>query len=474
MPRLLAIDDSITVLRTLERLLRARGHALVTVESGEEALARVVSEAPDLVLCDVQMPGIGGFETLRRLGQAIPGTPVIIMTGLNDVETAVRAFKLGAVDFIVKPFEEAKLHAAIDSALEVRAAPRGSQPGAAGAPVGESAPFREAMDLAVRYARPDINILLEGETGTGKELFARAIHAASKRRAGPFVPVDCSMLAESLIESELFGHEKGAFTGAAAARIGQFERADGGTLFLDEVGNLSYGVQAKLLRVLQERTFERVGGRETRRLDIRVVSAANVDLRQAGQRGAFRTDLYYRLAEATIGLPPLRERPGDVRRLAEHFVARYAVEFEAPVRGISAAALARLEAHAWPGNVRELENVVKAAVVLASGVVEPDHLRALLEASAGPRPSRPTPAAALDVGPPSERPPDSLRVEMDIPVAPLDLKAFVAHASERAEQVFLEALVRQGRHSQAHLAKLMNVDPKTLRAKLRKYGLDGG
>jgi DNA-binding NtrC family response regulator len=474
MSNVLAVDDDLSILRALERILRREGHVVTTADSGEAALATVGSARPDVILLDVEMGGIDGLETLTRLGQQAPSVPVIIMTAKNDVDTAVHAFKRGAFDFVVKPFVEAKLLAALRAATAQR-----REPTADGAPtlVGESPRFREVMDLAVRLAKPDINILLEGETGTGKELFARAIHAASGRRKGPFIAVDCSMLAENLIESELFGHEKGAFTGAIATRIGHFERADGGTLFLDEVGNLSLHVQAKLLRTLQERTIERVGGRELLRLDVRVVSAANVDLREAAKRGAFRTDLYYRLAEATICPPPLRERVGDVRRLAAFFVERYASRFGVSVRGVSPEALARLEAHAWPGNVRELEAVIKVAVVLAQDVVQPEQLPkwiALPERrEEGWLAPAPPADAALAAQPTPSADPRRLRVELELSLdgEAMDLKALTAEAADQAERAILSAMVRRG-HSQARLAKILDVDPKTLRGKLRKYGLE--
>ncbi len=477
MLRVLAVDDEPGILRVLERLLRAQGHAVATADSGEAALAAVGGSRPDVVLLDVQMGGIDGLETLTRLAQLAPGLPVIIMTGQSDVDTAVRAFKRGAADFVVKPFVETKLLGAIGA---VEASRREGGVKVEPTAIGESKSFRQAMDLAIKLARPDINILIAGETGTGKELFARAIHVASKRRAGPFVPVDCAMLAENLIESELFGHEKGAFTGAVATRVGHFERADGGTLFLDEVGNLSMHVQAKLLRVVQERTIERVGGRDTKRLDVRVVSAANVDLRSAVDRGTFRMDLYFRLAEMVISPPPLREREGDVRRLAAHFVERYASRFDVGVKGLSPAALARLEAYAWPGNVRELEAVIKVAVVLAEDVVLPEHLPGWIagaqqEAAAPRRPCR----AAVVTPLPGDSPPASgaerFRVEVEFGTEGdgLDLKALTSSASDKAERAVLETMVRQG-HSQAQLARLMNIDPKTLRGKLRKYGLDMG
>ncbi len=491
MLRILAVDDEPVILRVLERLLRGKGHAVTTADSGEATLAIMSGPGaarPDVILLDVQMSGIDGLETLTRLHQIAPAVPVIIMTGQTDVEVAVRAFRRGAVDFVVKPFVDAKLFMALNAVAgalrEAAASEETGKPQAARALVGESPAFRAALDLAVKLARPDINILLAGETGTGKELFARAIHAASKRKSGPFVAVDCSMLAENLIESELFGHEKGAFTGAVATRIGYFERADGGTLFLDEVGNLSVNVQAKLLRVLQERTLSRVGSRDTKQLDVRLVSAANVDLLAAVDRGAFRMDLYYRLAEAVICPPPLRDREGDVKRLAEHFVERYAARFEVPARAISPEALARLEAHAWPGNVRELEAVVKVAVVLAGDVVLPEHLPRLGSepghdgAASTPRPrapSDPTLEAPSASTPRLEPGGDRFRFEVEFGAdgEGMDLKALTSAAGEKAERVVLEAMLQRGL-SQAQLARLVNVDPKTLRGKLRKYGLDAG
>jgi transcriptional regulator with GAF, ATPase, and Fis domain len=333
--------------------------------------------------------------------------------------------------------------------------------------VGSSPPYLRALELARRFAPLDINILLLGETGTGKELFARAIHAASRRSHRPFVPVDCSTLTETLIESELFGHERGSFTGATGTRVGRFELAQGGTLLLDEIGNLPIGIQAKLLRVLQSRQLERVGGRESISLDVRVVAATNVDLEHAIAAGRFRQDLYFRLQEMTIALPPLRDRPGDVARLAEHFVALYARRFDLPVRGISGSALDILGAYPWPGNARELENAMKSAVILASDVVLPEDLP---PAVLGPVHARVAVSASRgDCG-------DAcVHFELEVGLhdgGPIDLKALGARAAEQAERSLILALIRQGSRSGAHLAKLLSVDPKTLRLKLRRYGLD--
>jgi DNA-binding NtrC family response regulator len=330
--------------------------------------------------------------------------------------------------------------------------------------IGCGCEYLKALDLARRFAPQDISVLLVGETGTGKELFARTIHATSRRAHRAFVPVDCSTLAETLIESELFGHEKGSFTGALQSRIGRLEVARGGTLFLDEIGNLPIAVQAKLLRVLQSRQLERVGGREPIPLDVRVVAATNVDLDEAIAAGRFRQDLYFRLQEATIRLPPLRARHGDITLLARHFVVTYARRFDLPVRGITDAAMEILESYSWPGNARELENAIKSAVVLADTFVEPEHLPPSVVSRA--RPSL-TPAANDDND-------GRVRFAFDLglpDMEDIDLKALSARVAEEAERVLLQALIRRGSQSGAHLARRLSVDPKTLRLKLRRYGL---
>ena len=476
MAHALIVDDEATIRRIVERVLRERGHTSEQAESGEAALIAVGVRRPDLILLDVNMGGMDGLEALPMLCRAVPGVPVVIMTGQQSLDVAVRAFKLGAVDFVTKPFEDHKLQLTVDALLTAR---RDVVAGAGPALVGESPRFRETMTLARKYALPDINILLEGETGTGKELFARAIHAASKRASAPFIPVDCSILSESLIESELFGHEKGSFTGATTARIGHFERADGGTLFLDEIGNLSPAFQAKLLRVLQERTLERVGGRETIKLDIRVISATNANLREAVAAGTFRRDLYYRLGEVTIRPPPLRDRAGDVERIAAHFAHRYAVQFGLPVLGISASAMERLNAYSWPGNVRELVNAIKSAVVIAGDFIEPEHLpEDVIECS--------TPAASpASFAPISFSSSQSSTFSLDDMIerfklamactdetAHFDFKGLINDSTEQVEKSLLTAVVKEGRYSLVKIAKTLKIDAKTLRGKLRKYGLD--
>jgi DNA-binding NtrC family response regulator len=464
MAHVLMIDDEKALCSLIVRMLTERGHCAESASSGEDALVAARERRPDLILLDLHLDGMDGIETLKRLRRALPGVPIVMITAFGDIHIAVSAMKEGATDFLTKPFNNLALLETIDRLL---AMDRASQLDAAPLLIGESPALREALDSALQFAVPDINVLLLGETGTGKEMFARTIHTASKRRTGPFVAIDCSTLTESLIEAELFGHEKGSFTGATATRTGRLELAQGGTLFLDEIGNLPMSFQAKLLRVLQERRVERVGGRDPIRIDVRVVSATNAQLKEAIRAGTFRQDLYYRLSEMTIEIPPLRDRAGDVRKIAEYFVGLYSARFDKDVRGLTEEALDILSAHTWPGNVRELENTIKRAVVLADTLVRAEHLPKELAAAAKPQ----TPVitgvevAASD---------DHLRVELDLGIAAsaLDLKAFGAEAAEQAERSLLVTLMRRSSMSLAQLAKMLGVDPKTLRAKLRKYRLE--
>ncbi|HUU01264.1 MAG TPA: sigma-54 dependent transcriptional regulator [Myxococcota bacterium] len=462
MAHILIVDDEPDLCALVATLLTERGHSAKCVYSGEAALQSMKERRHDLVLLDLRLGGMDGIETLRRLKPIAPGTPIVMMTAFGNVQAAVKAMKAGATDFVSKPFNNRTLLSMIETLLAMHAEERGDSPKL----VGESPEFQKAMDLALKFAVPDINILLLGETGTGKELFARKIHAASKRSRGPFVPVDCSMLAEHIIESELFGHEKGAFTGATSTRIGRFEMAQGGTIFLDEIGNLPTAFQAKLLRVLQERRMERVGGRETIRLDIRVVSATNVNLKEAISSGRFRQDLYYRLQEMTIRLPALRERNGDLLRIAQYFVGLYANRFGTGVRGISDEVIEVLEHYDWPGNVRELENTIKSAVVLATDVVLSDHLPPEIRGQSAH-------ATARSVSP-NDGGEERLRVEIDLGIhdSEIDLKALGAEAAEQAERSLLTVLMGRRRMSGVQMAKMLGVDPKTLRTKLRRYGLE--
>jgi DNA-binding NtrC family response regulator len=426
------------------------------------AMEAVAERRPDLVLLDLHLGSLDGMEVLRRMRPVAPAIPIVMLTGDGSVQVAVEAMKRGATDFILKPFDNQALLATVDALLAMR---RND-----GVPVllGDSPAFLKAMDQALRFAVPDINVLLLGETGTGKELFARAIHAASKRRSGPFVAVDCSVMPEGLVESELFGHERGAYTGATTARQGYLEAAQGGTLFLDEIGNWPLDYQAKFLRVLQSRRMERVGGRGSVALDVRVVSATNVNLPEAIRAGRFRQDLYYRLQEITISLPPLREREGDVRRIARHYATAYAARFGCPVTGISEEALRLLEKHDWPGNVRELESVVKGAVVLATDVIEPEHLPSEFRT-----PDLRGTVQLRDVvevtGPGGED--VTVEIGLNLHGSAIDLKAVGAGAAEKVERSLLAALLGERLMSRAQMAKALGIDPKTLRSKIRRFGL---
>lgn len=368
---LLLVDDDQLVLAALTRLFRKDGYRLVTAASGEEALARFASDPADAALIDYQMPGMDGLTLLKRLIHLAPDLQVIMLTGQGNIATAVAAMKSGAVDFLEKPFQPEALRARMGQLVHIwrlRSENRRLKRRIAGSPtfdtlIGEAPAMQAVKQTIARAALSDATALVYGETGTGKELVARAIHHHSPRSTGPFVPVDCGALSESLVESELFGHVKGAFTGAHRASAGLIRSAQGGTLFLDEVGELTPGGQAKLLRTLQEKAVRPVGGQRAVAVDIRIVGATNRDLEREVDKGRFREDLFYRLNVVPIRLPPLRERSADLPLLAAHFAARFSTGF-APPKPIGEDALACLMAYPWPGNVRELENAIRRALAL--------------------------------------------------------------------------------------------------------------
>ena len=391
--RILVVDDESMVREYLERALTRVGHHVQTAESGEDALEQVARGVPDVVLCDIRMPGIDGMEVLRRLKEQRPDVQVVMMTAFGTIRSALDAAQQGAFDYLQKPFENMDdVLLTVRNALERRSLLRRNQElervvsesRAFDRLVGESAAMREVLELISTVAPSSSTVLLAGETGTGKELVARAIHQASPRRERPFVPVHCAALTESLLESELFGHVKGSFTGAARDRTGLFEAADHGTVFLDEISEVSPATQVKLLRVLQEGEVRRVGASSDINVDLRVVAATNVDLQERIREGKFREDLYYRLNVIRVDLPPLRERGGDVPRLAHHFAHKYAGKTERPVPTIAPETVALLERYAWPGNVRELENAIERAVVLRKGdTLQPRDLPPELRGASG-------------------------------------------------------------------------------------------
>jgi two-component system, NtrC family, response regulator AtoC len=369
--RVLVAEDDASMRRLFVRILAEEGYEVEAAEDGIAAIARLARPF-DLVVTDLKMPGADGMQVLEATRRKHPGTPVVVITAFGSIPGAVDAMRLGAFDYLAKPLSDPRaLREVARRALEARA-------GAADAPsepIAEDPAMKRVVEQARRVAPRDTTVLLLGESGTGKEVIARLLHAGSPRRAGPFVAVNCAALTESLLESELFGHERGAFTGATARHEGRFEQADGGTLFLDEIGETSAALQAKLLRVLQEHALVRVGGEQQVSVDVRVIAATNRDLGVAVASGAFREDLYYRLAVFPIQIPPLRERRADILPLAEHFLALLSRGASRTPPSLSREARELLQAHRFPGNVRELENVIERALILSGGgPISPEEL----------------------------------------------------------------------------------------------------
>ncbi len=454
--RVLVVDDKENMRRLVARILQD-AFAVEEAEDGARALALVATRPYDVVVTDIRMPGADGFELLAAVKAREPATEVVLMTGYATVQDAVRAMKQGAFDYLEKPFDPDAALAVVTRAAEHRrlvdAARLAVGPGeedAFHALVGGSAPMREVYRLLEKAAAVDATVLLGGETGTGKELAARAIHFHSARRERRFVGVNCGALPAELVESELFGHVRGAFTGAAAAKAGLFEEAQGGTLFLDEVGELPLPAQVKLNRALQEREIRRVGATQPIAIDVRVIAATHRDLREEARAGRFREDLFYRLNVFAVTLPPLRERLEDVPLLAGHFLDKHARALRRTLRGFAPEAMARLLAHPWPGNVRELENVVERAVAISSGeLVTVDDLPAEVGAAAS-GPSASPPAAEL---------------------AAMPYKDAVAGARDRVSREYLVALMTEFGGNVTRAAERAGVERESLHRLLRKYGL---
>ena len=374
-PTVLVADDESGVRESVGRVLRHEGFRVIPAEDGDAALAALREGGVDLLLADLRMPGLDGLELLRAAKLLTPEVEIVVLSGHGTVEEAVAAMKEGAYDFLTKPFERAQLVHTVRQALEHRTLllknrslqRRLDELVGAGEIIGESAAIRQVLALVNRVAPTAATVLIQGESGTGKELVARALHDGSPRSGLPFIRVNCAALPETLLESELFGYERGAFTGAATRKQGRFELADGGTLLLDEAGDLSAATQAKLLRVLQEGEFERLGGTKTLKVDVRLVAATNQDLALLVTQRRFREDLYYRLNVIAIEIPPLRNRAEDIPLLAGHFLRVHAAKNHREIDGFTEAALGRLRAYPWPGNVRELEHAVERAVILTRG-----------------------------------------------------------------------------------------------------------
>lgn len=467
MSRILVVDDEPNVLAAFEDLLGSGGHAVTTVRTAEAALRQLQAGAFALVVMDVCLVGMDGLEALRCIRQHQPTLPVIVMTGQGTMRTAIEATKLGAFDYHVKPFEPAEMLAAIDKALEstrLTRNPVALDPEATGDPVrevmvGHSPEMQNVYKAIGRVAPTDATVLIRGESGTGKELVAAAIHQHSQRANKPLLVVNCVAIPDSLLESELFGYERGAFTGAVARKIGKFEQADSGTIFLDEIGDVSPGIQAKILRVLQQRCFQRLGGNETIHVDVRVVAATNRNLEQAIDEGSFRSDLYHRLNVVTIHVPALRQRQGDIPRLVEYFLERFARELNIPKPPLAPEALSLLQNHPWPGNVRELAHCVQRAMIFTRGYP--------IQAGDFPLPDA-APASNRTAADPIS---DVLgAVVQQYLERYLDDRAFDRFLSEAERLLISEALKRAG-GNQTHAARLLGLPRPTLHAKMQKHGL---
>jgi nitrogen regulation protein NR(I) len=375
MQTILIVDDDKSIRYSLKRMMEGN-YSILTAQNGEEALERVKASSPDLIIMDIKMPGRSGIDILREIKSIDPKSLVIIMTAYGTTETAIEAMKYGAFDYILKPFPIPQMKGLVEKALSLRtmmkqeviyASPEGKETDEGERIIGSSPKMQEIYKIVGQIAPSDVTVLLRGESGTGKELFARAIYQHSSRSNLPFLPVNCAAIPDTLLESELFGHEKGAFTGATARRIGKLEQCQGGTIFLDEIGDMSLSTQAKLLRVLQEKSFERLGGTETIKVDIRLIVATNKDLEEAIASGKFREDLYYRLNVVSIIIPPLKERKDDIPDLVSYFLKRFNRELKKGIVGITPSAMAKIASYGWPGNVRQLENILKRAMVLCQG-----------------------------------------------------------------------------------------------------------
>ena len=373
--QILIVDDDESIRRMLAAVLEREGYQTVAARDGEAGLALFRSASPDIVLMDIRMPGLNGIEAMSAMLRHRPGAAVILMTAFADLDTAVRAIKNGVFDFVIKPFDLAEISLLVNRAYQIREMRREigllqhelSETYRLDRFITSDPAMRQLCRAIERVAQHNASVVIHGESGVGKELLAASLHYNGPRAGRPFVKVNCGAIPEGLLESEFFGHEKGAFTGAVARRTGHFEHADGGTLFLDEVGELPLALQVKLLRALQDREFERVGGDRTLRVDVRLVAATNRNLEEMVAAGTFRQDLYYRLNVVSLSIPPLRQRPSDIPLLAAHFLRKFAAEHQREIDGFDDHALAIMQRYSWPGNVRELSNAVERAVVMSSG-----------------------------------------------------------------------------------------------------------
>ena len=458
--KILVIDDEKDFCENIAKFLGSEGYKVFTSNNGEDALERVIECQPDLALLDIRMPGMDGMETLNRVRQFNNKLIVIILTAHQTERSAMEAIRLGAYDYLTKPCSLNKIKIMIENAFHTRtlteevAYLKGEveEKLKYGNIIGSSKPMQRLYHSVERIAPADATVLIRGESGTGKELIARAIHDNSQRRSGRFLSIDCASLPQTLVESELFGYEKGAFTGAYRRKLGKFELAHRGTLFLDEIGNLPLETQVKLLRVLQERVIERLGGKEPVRIDVRLVTATNKDLMKAIKKGAFREDLYYRLNVCSITLPLLRERRSDIPLLAEHFIASLNKTHSKNIRGISPQALRLLLDYNWPGNVRELKNTVESAVLMADDYIHPGDLPEDIR-RAGSEGTMVEIAVKLKAGAP--------------------LKQVAKKVSQETEKNLIIKVLQETGGNKTRAATLLGIDYKSLYNKIKQYKIKG-
>ncbi len=465
--KILLVEDDSAILTTLRRVLISEDYDVAIEKTGEAGLARAKAEPFDIVLTDLRLPGMSGLELVRELHAACPRLPILMMTAHGTTETAIEATQSGAYDYILKPFEVPELLSLVGQAVAasrlmsepVHLGTAGTATSTGEAIIGNSRAMQTIYKEIGRVASKPVGVLIRGETGTGKELIARAIYQHSDRANAPFVAINCAAIPETLLESELFGHERGAFTGADAKRIGRFEQADGGTIFLDEIGDMTPGTQVKLLRVLQERTLQRLGGKETIPVDVRVIAATHRDLNAAIREKHFREDLFYRISVVVLHLPPLRERREDIPDLVRFFLRKYAIEFNVQSTSIHPNAMDFLQAQPWPGNVRELENVTRKILLQAQGyTISIEHVR----------------AALTRITPPEVSGDKTLKACVDELLSGAQRGEWAdAHARllSTAEHALIARAIELAEGNQAKAARWLGISRLTLRAKLVQYGL---
>lgn len=462
---ILVCDDEEKIREGLKTILEIEGFRVITSSDGQEAIRKINTEKVDLVILDLKMPNMNGYEFLKIVSQTDPFLPIIILTAYGSVEEAVKLTKQGAFDYFIKPPDIDKLLVSIGKALDIRKSLLEKNKNKTITPkdtldaiIGESEEIKQIKDLIRRVAGTDATVLITGESGTGKELIANAIHALSPRRDGPFVKVNCGSIPETLLEAELFGHEKGAFTGAITRRKGRFELANGGTIFLDEIGEISPKLQVALLRVLQEKEFQRVGGEEDIKVDVRIIAATNKNLEEEVKKGNFREDLFYRINIITIHIPPLRQRKIDIPILANHFLKLYSETYGKPIKSISKELLDLLLEYTWPGNVRELQNFIESAVIMCSKdelsieCIPPHYKTKILSPK------------IINILPQNKK---QETISSEKPLIVIE----IGKPLKEIEKLVIEETLKLTNYNKSKTSRILGITRKTLLMKMEKYGI---